>query len=74
MAVQVTGVVPTEKDEPEAGVQLTVGLGSQLSVTVGVKVTTWTLLVHAPDVIFAGQVIVGGVVSTTLMVWLAVTV
>ena len=36
VAVHVTVVVPSEKVLPEEGVQLTVGLGSQLSVAVAV--------------------------------------
>src|SRR5580658_2702671 len=40
-AVQTTGVVPTGKIEPEAGTQVTVVVGEQVSVAVGVgNVTT----------------------------------
>jgi hypothetical protein len=40
VAVQQTSVVPTGKNDPEAGVQTTVGLGSQVSMAVAVKVST----------------------------------
>ena len=40
VAVTVTVVVPSAKREPEAGLLLTVTVPAQLSVAVGVKVTT----------------------------------
>ena len=39
VAVQLTVVVPFGKLDPEAGEQITVGLGSQLSLAVAMKVT-----------------------------------
>jgi len=70
VAVEFTVVVPTEKTEPEAGVLTTVTPG-QLSVAVTVKFTTIDVAVEfsgRKTVIFAGQVIVGGVVSFTVNV------
>lgn len=56
-AVHVTAVVPVEKVDPEAGVQLTVADG--VAVEVGfVQVATW--LLHC--VIFEGQAPITGVV------------
>ncbi len=66
VAVQVTVVVPTGKQSPDGGVQLTVTPG-QLSVAVAVKVSTAQ---HKPgslvSVMLAGQVTVGGSVSLTV--------
>ena len=67
VAAQLTVVVPTGNAVPDGGTQLTVGAPSQASPTVGAKFTT---LLHSPRVTLPGQAIVGGVVSTTLMVWL----
>src|SRR5262245_48049247 len=68
----VTVVVPTGKAKPLAGLLVTFTVPPQLSVAVTVKVT---LLVHAPweafTVILDGQVMVGAVVSMTLMVCVA---
>lgn len=71
-AVQVTVVVPTGKTEPLGGVHTEVTPG-QLSDTVGAgKVTVAPLEIGqvcaATAVTFAGQVIVGGCVSLTVMV------
>ena len=68
VAVEVTVVVPTGNTEPEAGDDTTVTPG-QLSEAVTVKFTTAP---HWPGellvVMLAGQVIVGGWVSLTVMV------
>src|SRR5262245_49137781 len=68
----VTVVVPTGKAKPLAGLLVMFTVPPQVSDAVTVKVT---LLVHAPceafTVMFAGQVMVGAVVSTTLMVCVA---
>jgi hypothetical protein len=67
-AVQVTVVVPTGKIDPEAGEQLE-STTAQLSLVIGWNVTTAE---QEPAslfwIILAGQVIVGGVVSTTVKV------
>ena len=64
VTVHWTLVVPTEKDEPDGGVQTTAGLVLQLSLAVGAKLT---ITEHAPGallvVMFDGQVICGGTVS-----------
>jgi hypothetical protein len=68
VAVQATVVVPTGKNEPDAGEQLVVTPG-QLSAAVGAKVTTaphWSGSLHC--VMGAGQVIVGASVSCTVTV------
>ncbi len=71
VAVQVTEVVPTGKGEPDGGLQTTVTPG-QLSVAVAVKFTVALLVgghvAAAATKMFAGQVIVGGVVSVTVTV------
>jgi hypothetical protein len=68
VAVQVTVVVPIRKVLPDAGVQTITGFGSQMSVAVAWNVATAPAgLVHS-RVIFAGQVMTGGVVSTTVTV------
>ena len=69
VAVQVTVVTPVGKQLPEGGLQTTVTPG-QLSLAVVVKVTTVQGSVTLADtaVMLAGQVIVGGCVSLTLMV------
>jgi hypothetical protein len=70
VAVQLTVVTPFWKVDPEAGVQ-TIGVGpsGQLSVAVGVKLTT---AVHTFGSVFwvigAGQVIDGACVSLTVTV------
>ena len=68
-ARQVTVFVPTEKSDPEAGTQTMVMFDEQLSVAV---VTKLTVEPHTPGalstVMFAGQVMTGGVVSCTMMV------
>ena len=66
-AVQVTVVVPSGKSEPEAGVHVTIGAASQLSVAVAVKVAR-AELEDVQRVTLAGQLIVGAVVSTTVKV------
>ena len=69
VAVQVTVVVPTGKQDPDGGLQRTVTPG-QLSLAVVVKVTAThgSLTVAVLAVMLAGQVIVGGWVSLTLTV------
>src|SRR5262245_28506312 len=72
-AAQVTSVVPIGNNEPEAGVQVTLGAGSQLSVAFTLKVTgTSKSTAHATDKA-PGDAICGPVVSctTTLWVWTA---
>jgi hypothetical protein len=68
VAVQVTVVVPTGKNVPDAGEQTTVTPG-QLSVAVAVKVT---MAPHSSGslhfVMGAGQLIAGGCVSATVTV------
>src|SRR6185369_5365158 len=77
VTTEVTVVVPTGKLEPLAGVETTVGVASQSSVAVTVKITL--LLPHWPlsafTTIGAGQLIAGALVSgntVTLKVQLAV--
>ena len=69
VAVHVTVVVPTGKDEPEAGTHAVVTPG-QLSPAVGAAYVT--VAAHVPGallaVTLAGQVIVGGCVSLTVTV------
>ena len=69
VAVQVTVVTPVGKQLPEGGLQTTVTPG-QLSLAVVVKLTTVQGSVTLADtaVMLAGQVIVGGCVSLTVMV------
>ena len=68
VAVTVTVVVPTGKKDPEAGLE-TIVVPGQLSVAVGVKVTTAPhTLGSLPLTIFAGQVTTGACVSFTLTV------
>ena len=72
VGVQVTVVVPTGKDDPEGGTQLTVAPG-QLSATVGaVKLTVIAAppTVGVTAVMFAGQLLdkVGNCVSFTFTV------
>ena len=66
VAVHVTVVVPTGKQEPDGGSHTTVTPG-RLSLAVAEKLTTThrSLIVADFAVTLAGQVIVGGVVSTT---------
>jgi hypothetical protein len=74
VAVEVTVVVPTGKNEPEAGTAATVTPG-QLSVAFTAKFTTaphW--LGSLLTVIFAGQVITGGCTSFTVTVNVQVAV
>lgn len=68
VAVQLTVVTPNWKAEPEGGKQTKEAPG-QLSVTVGEKVTTaegWPIA--AVTLMFAGQLIVGGIGSVTVKV------
>jgi hypothetical protein len=68
VAVQVTVVIPIGNVLPEAGVHMIVGVESHVSLAMGVNITV------APDglvhswVMLDGQVIDGGVVSTTCTV------
>jgi hypothetical protein len=68
VAVQLTVVVPTGKVEPDAGAHATVA-PAQLSSELAVKLTT---VEHWPAVLFvtmlAGQLAVGGTLSTTVTV------
>src|SRR5438094_711941 len=64
-AVQVTVVVPVWKVMPEGGTHTGLSVPAHRSLAVAVKVTT-AGPEHDEAVIDAGQVIVGGVVSTTL--------
>src|SRR2546428_318521 len=72
LAVQVTVAVPRAKVEPETGAQVTATVPSTLSVAFALNVTM------APDgpvasfVMLAGALIVGGVLSCTLTVCVAV--
>jgi len=78
VAVQVTVVVPTGKVDPLGGLQATVTVPGQLSVPVGVEYVTTAPVgtgqaTAVAFTMFAGQVIDGGVVSTTVttaMHWL----
>ena len=67
VAVQVTVVVPTLNDEPDAGRQVGVRLPVQSSAAVALKLT---LAAHCPvvllTVIFAGQVTTGAALAVTL--------
>src|ERR1017187_1092298 len=67
VAVQCTGVVPSLKDEPEAGVLETVGT-PQLSLANGVAKLTFILVTPEGTLVMMspGQVIEGGVPSTTV--------
>ena len=68
VAVADTVVVPTEKDEPDAMLVTTVA-GEQLSLAVTAKLTEAAQVPGlALTVMFAGQVIVGGVLSITVIV------
>ena len=70
VATEVTVVVPTGNDEPEAGVLTTVTAPEQLSVAVTVKLTTATqALEGVATEMLAGQVIVGAVTSFTVIIW-----
>src|SRR6266496_4934056 len=82
VAVQVTVEAPSGKTEPEAGEQTTVA-AEQLSAALGVaKVTMAPADAVATAATLAGQMMVGGVSSTTVTVaaheadapWLSVTV
>jgi hypothetical protein len=67
VAVQVTCVAPTGKDDPEAGEQLMV-TGEQLSVADTLKSTVTPAALVAACVIGAGQEISGAVSSVTVTV------
>ena len=66
--MQVTVVVPVGNIEPEAGEQAGVPTPEQLSLAVAGEYVTTAGLEAAFTVLFAGQVIVGGVVSLTVTV------
>src|SRR5437763_1355811 len=71
LAVQITGVIPAGKVDPEGGTQVITGDGSQLSVAVTGKLTTEPPVPEQGTVMGDGQlVITGGVSSSTVMVWL----
>src|SRR5215813_3309793 len=68
VAVAVTVVVPTGKTEPDAGLLRTVGT-EQLSLALTVKLTAAEQVpTGAFTVIFAGQLMLGGVLSITVIV------
>jgi hypothetical protein len=73
VAVQVTVVVPIAKTEPEAGVQPTVTPG-QLSLAVAEKNAFAPVGQVGSLTMLAGQLIVGGVLSTTVTVAVQVAV
>ena len=62
-AEQLTTVTPVGNVLPDAGEQLTVGFGSQLSLAVALKLTIAPAALVADAVMLAGQLIVGGVAS-----------
>ena len=68
VAVQVTVVEPFGNTEPDGGLHTTPGFGSQLSDAVAVNVDTAPLGPAQSAVWVVGHVIVGGVLSTTLIV------
>ena len=74
LAVDVTAVVPTGKPDPEAGVEVTVAEGSQLSLAVTENVTGTSRAILQGTVMFAGQVIVGFALSLTVTVKLQIAV
>jgi hypothetical protein len=65
-AVHETVVFPSGKVEPDPGLQLTVGLGSTLSVAVAEKLTAAPLPDVASVVMFEGTVSTGSVRSATV--------
>src|SRR5437762_14155903 len=71
VATQLTLLAPFGNAEPDAGAHVTFGLGSQLSVAVALNVTRAE---HWPGsvltALLAGQLMVGAVVSCTMIVWL----
>jgi hypothetical protein len=71
VAVTVTVVVPTGKSVPDAGLALTTGEASQLSVAVGSVNVTRALLLEVHTATFAGHVTDGAIVSTTFTVRIA---
>src|SRR5580698_11442750 len=66
VAVQLTNVEPIPNTLPDAGVQTTATLPSQLSVALGANVTTEPSGLLALAKIFPGQVITGAWLSTTI--------
>lgn len=66
VAVQVTVVVPNEKNELDNGLQTTGPAKVPLSVAVAVKDTVAPPRASATTVMFAGTVTTGGVVSGTM--------
>ena len=66
LAVHVTVVSPTAKVEPDAGLQMTEGLGSTRSVADAEKLTTAPPGPVAEIVMSAGTVRIGGAVSRTV--------
>src|SRR4051812_44048493 len=66
VATQVTEFVPSSKNEPEGGEQLTDTFVSQASLAVAVKRACAPLAPVHSSVRLVGQVIVGGVGSTTV--------
>src|SRR5258708_7162763 len=72
VAVYVTSVVPQGKKSPDLWSPTTTGFGSQVSVAVGaVKVTLMPVSSHLSvgNEMSFGHVMVGGVLSWTVMVW-----
>ena len=74
VAEQLTVVVPGAKVDPEAGVHVTATEPSTISLAVALKVTTAPAAEVAETVILAGNDSVGGVVSTTVTLKLALPV
>ena len=68
VALQDTVVTPCGKVEPDGGVQLLLGFGSQASLAVGLKVTTAPAGLVQVVVMLAGQLTVGAAVSDTVTV------
>src|SRR5438046_5996495 len=74
VAVQFTVVFPTGKHVPEGGVQTIFGAPPQASVVVTTNVSALheSPLLATVSSMLPGHVIVGGVVSLTVMAWLCV--
>ena len=74
VAEQVTDVVPMAKVEPEAGRQVVATLPSTMSLAVAVKVATAPAAPAASLVMSDGTLTIGGVVSVTITLKLALPV
>jgi hypothetical protein len=71
VTVQFTVVTPNGKEEPLAGVQIGAPRPGQLSLTTGAAQVAVAVVPAVPRKIFAGQVIEGAMLSTTVTVKLA---